>query len=160
MTTYQTTGNLNTMTAGTAYMDAVYAGQTAYGQNAYGHRSEKNQATVKNVKTQTSSAKLFNVLFMFVVVAIFLFVPVTLSSSLSSLQAENNKIQAENEYIQAEINSIESQLVEVTNVTKIEKTATKKYGMVYPSASNCITISKDDSAGDKLASTIKKEAYN
>ena len=91
----------------------------------------------------------------------FIFVLVGFQAHIASLQYENNTLANDNAYIQAEIDSLESQIVEETKVTSIEKTATEKYGMVYPTAENCITIKQDKPvANNNLASKIKKRAYN
>ena len=89
-----------------------------------------------------------------------IFVLVGLQAYTATLQHANNVLQENNAYLQAEIDSMESQIVEETKVTKIEKTARKKYGMVYPTSDNCVTIHIDDEAGDNLAARIRKEAYN
>lgn len=88
------------------------------------------------------------------------FVLVGLQAYTATLQHANNVLQEENSYLQAEIDSMESEIVEETKVTKIEKTARNKYGMVYPTSDNCVTIHVDDEMGDNLAATIRKEAYN
>ena len=94
-----------------------------------------------------------------VLAAIFVFVG--LQAHIASLQYENNTLTNDNAYIQAEIDSLESQIVEETKVTSIEKIATEKYGMVYPTAENCITIKEDKPVKDNnLAVKIKKRAYN
>ena len=90
-----------------------------------------------------------------------IFVLVGYQAYTASLQYENNTLNDENAYLQAEIDSLESQIVEETKVTSIEKTATEKYGMVYPTAENCITIKQDKAvANNNLAAKIKKRAYN
>ncbi len=88
------------------------------------------------------------------------FVLIGLQAYTATLQHANNVLAENNAMLQAEIDSMESQIVEETKVTKIEKTAREKYGMVYPTSDNCITIHKDEEMGDNLAATIRKEAYN
>lgn len=95
------------------------------------------------------------------VVLLSIFALVGLQARIATLQYENNTLTNDNAYIQAEIDSLESQIVEETKVTSIEKIATEKYGMVYPTAENCITIKEDKPAKDNnLAVKIKKRAYN
>lgn len=89
-----------------------------------------------------------------------IFVLIGLQAYTATLQHANNVLQEENAYLQAEIYSMESEIVEETKVTKIEKTARNKYGMVYPTSDNCVTIHTDDEMGDNLAASIRKEAYN
>lgn len=89
-----------------------------------------------------------------------IFMIVSLNAYAATLQCANNKLQSENEYLQAEIDAMENQIVEQTKVTRIEKIATGKYGMVYPTADNCITIDGEEQTGENLAATIKAEAYN
>ena len=76
------------------------------------------------------------------------------------IQHENNTLIEQNEYLQAEIDSLSSQIVEETRVTRIEEIATEKYGMVYPSADNCVTLSAESPDAQNLASVIRSEAYN
>ena len=65
-----------------------------------------------------------------------------------------------NEYIQAEIDSLNTKINDASNINKIEKTATEKYGMVHSESQNCITVGDSKSSGKtNLASAIKDEAY-
>lgn len=94
------------------------------------------------------------------VIMIGIFVLVGMRSYAAIIQHENNLLIEQNEYLQAEIDSLSSQITEETNVTKIEKIATQKYGMVYPSADNCVVLSTDNAGVRNLASMIRSEAYN
>lgn len=94
------------------------------------------------------------------VVMLGIFVLVGMRSYAAIIQHENNVLIEENAYIQAEIDSLSSQIIEETKVTKIEKVATTKYDMVYPTPDNCVKLSKDDSGEKGLAATIRSEAYN
>ena len=128
---------------------ATYAGATR----------SRQAAANKSIKAQTG----INRKKLFVTLAIGLlavFVLVGLQAYTATLQHANNVLQEENAYIQAEIDSIDSQIVEETKVSKIEKTARSKYGMVYPTSDNCVTIHEDEDLADNLAMTIKKKAYN
>lgn len=89
-----------------------------------------------------------------------LFIIVSLSAYQATLQYENNTLKSDNAYLQAEIDSMNNQIVEETKVTNIEKIATEKYDMVYPTSDNCITINQEEPMADSLAATIKGEAYN
>ena len=94
------------------------------------------------------------------VVIIGIFVLVGMRSYAAIIQHENNVLQMQNEYLQAEIDSLSSQITEETKVTKIEQVATKKYGMVYPSADNTVILSSVQAEVSNLASVIISEAYN
>ena len=100
---------------------------------------------------------------LFTIIAIALlaiFVLVGLQAYTATLQHTNNVLAENNAMLQAEIDSMKSQIVEETKVTRIEQTARKKYGMVYPTSDNCVTIHEDEKVDDNLAATIRKEAYN
>lgn len=88
------------------------------------------------------------------------FILVGLSAYAASIQHANNVLAEENAYLQAEIDSLNSQIVEETKVTKVERIATKEYGMVYPTSDNCIVINEGEESSTSLAATIKSEAYN
>ena len=94
------------------------------------------------------------------VIMICMFVLVGMRSYAAILQHENNILTKQNEYLQAEIDSLNSRITEETNVTKIEEIATTRYGMVYPSADNCVRLTAEDHGTDNLASAIRSGAYN
>ncbi|MCQ2567324.1 MAG: septum formation initiator family protein [Mogibacterium sp.] len=131
-------------------VNRAYSGSVAAGRAATGRRS---------VSTGLSSGARKTVLVLIIAVGL-VFLLVSLNAYAATLQYDNNVLRAENEYLQAEIDSMNSQIVEQTKVTRIEKLATGKYGMVYPSATNCITISEEEQTGESLAAMIKSEAYN
>jgi cell division protein FtsL len=94
------------------------------------------------------------------VIIIGIFVLVGMRSYAAIIQHENNALIEQNEYLQAEIDSLSSQIIAETRVTRIEKIATEQYGMVYPSADNCVTLSVEAPDAQNLASVIRSEAYN
>ncbi|HHW95135.1 MAG TPA: hypothetical protein GX736_04330 [Mogibacterium sp.] len=97
----------------------------------------------------------------FIIIAVVaVFVLIGLQAYTATLQHANNILVQDNQYLQAEIDSIKSQIVEETKVTRIEKIATNKYGMVYPTSDNCISICEGKENGKNLAAAIKSEAYN
>lgn len=100
-----------------------------------------------------SAAKLIAVLI------IGVFVLVGMRSYAAIIQHENNVLTEQNEYLQAEIDSLSSQIIEETKVVKIETEAIEKYGMVYPTADNCMELSSAEDGADNLAAVIRSEAY-
>lgn len=85
---------------------------------------------------------------------------VVMSAFAANLNRKNNELQKKNDYIQAEINSLNTKINDASNINKIEKTATEKYGMVHSESQNCITVGDSKSSGKtNLASAIKDEAY-
>ena len=93
------------------------------------------------------------------VIMIGIFVLVGMRSYAAIIQHENNVLMEQNEYLQAEIDSLSSQITEETKVTRIEEVATQKYGMVYPTADNCVVLSAGEAEARNLASVIRSEAY-
>ena len=94
------------------------------------------------------------------VIIIGMFVLVGMRSYAAIIQHENNVLERENEYIQAEIDSLQTQIVNQTNVTRIEQMATEEYGMVYPSIDNVVKLSEGENTRENLAAAIRSEAYN
>lgn len=92
------------------------------------------------------------------IAAVFLLIG--LSAYAASLQHANNVLTEENAYLQAEIDSLNGQIIEETKVTKVERIATQKYGMVYPTSENCIVIDESKEDDTSLAASIRREAYN
>lgn len=128
-----------------------YAG-TAGNQRAAGDKSIRSKAGLG-----LNSRSLVKII---ALALLIIFTLVSLQAYTATLQHANITLQEENAYIQAEIDSMCSQIVEETKVTKIEKTARKKYGMVYPTSDNCVTIHEEEEMADNLAATIRSEAYN
>lgn len=120
----------------------------------YGSRMSRRASDKSSKKGNVMLAK-------FVIIAIVaVFVLIGLQAYTATLQHANNILVQDNQYLQAEIDSIKSQIVEETKVTRIEKIATNKYGMVYPTSDNCISICEGKENGKNLAAAIKSEAYN
>jgi len=132
----------------------TYAGTTQVNRvGRIGHTSAKKPA----FKITETNRKLIIVA---AALIMLVFTLVSLSAYTATLQHKNNVMQAENDYLQAEIDAMETQIDDQTKVTSTEKTATEKYGMVYPTADNCITIEDGQKSDSSLASMIKTEAYN
>ncbi|MDD6042170.1 MAG: cell division protein FtsL [Eubacteriaceae bacterium] len=85
---------------------------------------------------------------------------VVLSAYSAELKYENNKLVAANETLQGEIDTISVKIKSANNVENIEKIATSKLGMVYPSEDECIYVSDADVPKENFAILIKEKAYN
>jgi cell division protein FtsB len=118
-------------------------------------RRYSGEGSAARIKADRRSA-----LLILTIVMLAIFVLVGMRSYAAIIQHENNVLTEQNEYLQAEIDSLSSQIVEATKVTKLEKTATEEYGMVYPTAENCIRLNSDEAESKNLASVIRSEAYN
>ncbi len=110
--------------------------------------------------TRSSSRKTGKLVKIILLAVAVIFILIGIQAYTATLQHANNILVQDNEYLQAEIDSIKSKIVEETKVTKIERIATDKYGMVYPTSDNCITIDEGKKGGENLAAAIKSEAYN
>ena len=130
---------------------------TSYAGAAHSSAAVKDNSIRGAVSLSSSNKRMLKLV---LIGLLAIFVMVGLQAYTATLQYANNLLSEENEYLQAEIDSINSQIVEETKVTKIEKTARKKYGMVYPTSENCVTIHEEEELGDNLAATIRSEAYN
>ena len=119
-------------------------------------KSRSRSRSVDRVRTDRRQAAL-----LVTILLTAIFVLIGMRAYCAIIQHENNELQEQNAYIQAEIDSLSSQIVEETKVTKLEKVATKRYGMVYPTPENCIKIgSEEDEEAEGLAAEIRGEAYN
>lgn len=140
--------------AGTARVKNMRSGRTgSAGRNSAAAGTGRQRA---NGSVRTSR----NLFLMFAGLVLAVFILVGLSAYAASLQHANNVLEQENKNLEAEIFSLNSQIVEETKVTKVEKIATEKYGMVYPTSDNCIVISEKEDGSENLAAVIRSEAYN
>ena len=84
---------------------------------------------------------------------------VLMTAYAAKLRAINNEIEQQNSYLAAEIDSINNEITDETTLDKIEKSATRKYGMVYPNSSNYVRIKDEKPEGSSLADAIREEVY-
>lgn len=89
-----------------------------------------------------------------------IFVLVGMRAYCAYMRHTNNELIKENAYIQAEIDSLNGQIVKEIKVTRIEKVAMDRYGMVFPTAENCINLGSVEGKAENLAAIIRSEAYN
>lgn len=141
-----------TSTAGSRQVNVFH--HSAQVSMNYGSRKSRRVAKKSNKKENVILAKFI------IITVVAVFVLIGLQAYTATLQHANNILIQDNQYLQAEIDSIKSQIVEETKVTRIEKIATNKYGMVYPTSDNCISICEVKENEKNLASAIKSEAYN
>ena len=88
-----------------------------------------------------------------------IFVLIGMRAYCAYMQHTNNELIKENAYLQAEIDSLSSSLSDEISVTKIEEVAVDKYGMVFPTADNCINLGAAEDKESSLAQAIRSEAY-
>ena len=142
--------------------EAVHEVQTENNhiESQVSERLRARRETAKTTKRTRSKRASRNLFFSAAALIIAVFILIGMSAYAASIQHANNILEEENAYIQAEIDSLNSRIVDETKVTRIEKIATGKYGMIYPTDENCIVISEDSESGENLAASIKSEAYN
>lgn len=109
---------------------------------------------------QVNIARFKSSFILIVIVSLVFLSIVAMSAFAADLQTKNNDLRQANANLQAEIDSLNSQIGAVTNIERIEKVATKEYGMVQPNANNYIAISEETAVDQDLAAIIKDEAYN
>lgn len=138
MNGYYNTGYYNMNTAGTATA-ARRTGKTGRVSRAV----RRNRRTIAFV----------------VSMVLCVFMIVYLSCIASQIQAKNNDLEEQNKYLEAEIDSLSNEITDETTLDKLEKTASNKYGMVYPNSSNYVKIKDDSKTSRNLANEIKDEVY-
>ena len=120
-----------------------------------GVRVERRSSS--NINRSTRAKQNSRMLAIVVIAGIMCLMMVVMSAFAANLNQENNQLQKKNDYIQAEVDSLNTK---INDASKIEKTATEKYGMVHSESQNCITIGDSKSSSKtNLASAIKDEAY-
>lgn len=88
-----------------------------------------------------------------------IFILIGMRAYCAYMQHANNELVRENAYLQAEIDSLSSSLSDEISVTRIEEVAVDKYGMVFPTADNCINLGAAEDKDNSLAQAIRSEAY-
>ena len=95
-----------------------------------------------------------------VIVGLISILIVVLSAYSAELKVENNKLARANEALQSEIDTLSVKIKSANNVEHIERIATKKLGMVYPTKDECIYVSDAAAPKENFAMVIREKAYN
>lgn len=95
-----------------------------------------------------------------VLIGIICIIMVVVTAYAAELRVENNQLLADNQAIQGEIDTLNVKIKSANNIEHIEKVATKRLGMVYPSEGECVYVSEDDSPAENFAMVIREKAYN
>ena len=101
----------------------------------------------------------FNLKYIIAGILFLIFCNIFLVSEANRINNRINNLQEENSCLEAEIDSLRNEITDSTTLDKLEKTASKKYGMVYPNSSNYVKIKDESKSSSNLASTIKDEVY-
>lgn len=133
----------------------------AYAQTSAADAARKVSASSRTSRTGTRHARRANTLTVFIIAGALLlvFCNIFLVSEANRINNRVNTLQEENSCLEAEIDSLRNEITDSTTLDKLEKTASKKYGMVYPNSSNYVKIKDESKASSNLASTIKDEVY-
>jgi len=95
-----------------------------------------------------------------VIAGIICIAMVVLTAYAAELRCENNELIDKNAALQGEVETLSVQIKTANNIEHIEKVATTKLGMRYPTSDECIYITNSDKPKGNFATVIKKEAYN
>lgn len=95
-----------------------------------------------------------------VIIGLICIIMVVIAAYSAELRCENNDLISSNEVLQGEIDTLNIKIKSANNIEHIEKVATKKLGMVYPEAGECVYVSEADAPMDNFAMVIKEQAYN
>ena len=95
-----------------------------------------------------------------IMIGIICILMVVFAAYSAELRCENNALITANEALQGEIDTLNVKIKSVNNIDHIEKIATQKLGMVYPSEGECIYISEDDKPEGNFAMVLKEQAYH
>ena len=95
-----------------------------------------------------------------VIIGFICIIMVVLAAYAAELRVENNSLINSNEALQGEIDTLSVKIKSANNIDHIEKVATGKLGMVYPSEGECVYVSDDDAPKGNFVMVIKEQAYN
>lgn len=95
-----------------------------------------------------------------VIIGLICIIMVVVTAYAAELRVENNTLISENEAVQGEIDTLNVKIKSANNIEHIEKIATKKLGMVYPSEGECVYLKDSDAPKGNFAMVIKEQAYN
>lgn len=95
-----------------------------------------------------------------VLIGIICIIMVVVTAYSAELKCENNELLTSNEAIQGEIDTLNVEIKSANNIEYIEKMATEKLGMVYPSEGECVYVTEDDIPEKNFAMVIREQAYN
>ena len=92
--------------------------------------------------------------------AIIMIMVVVMSSYAAKLTYDINKTQVENDALIGEIEDLDVKMMSSSNISYIEKRATKELGMKNAGTKNCVFISAEDVPEEGFADILKAKAYD
>ena len=121
----------------------------------------KTQRRKPQPKKMTFTEKdMFRTLLLIIVTGVVLIGMIITTSFAAQIKYNTNKMLEENHLLEAEIGNMTVELYAATSIDTVEKSATGKLGMVYPTNEQIIYIDGDKVPEDGFAQTMKKQAYN
>ena len=115
---------------------------------------------VRRQKNGITAQDKVRLLILTVVVGIVCIVLIIITAFAASIKYDTNRMIEENNGLQAEIENLNVKIYSANNIEAIEKTATGKLGMVYPSAKHIVYLTKDEKPDKGFGDVLKQQAYN
>lgn len=137
-----------------------YEYQENYQKYGFDMKPKEPRKKIKKPKPGISAKDKVRLLVLTVIVGVLCISLIVTTALAASIKYETNKVIKENNAIQAEIENLNVKIYSSNNIEAIEKVATKKLGMVYPSSKKIVYLKKDEKPDKGFAATLKEEAYN
>ncbi len=84
---------------------------------------------------------------------------VVMTAYAAELRCENNELIARNEALRGEVDTLDIEIKTAGNIENLEKAATDKLGMRYPTAEECVYLTDRDAPQANFAAVLRRAAY-
>ncbi|MEG0291508.1 MAG: hypothetical protein RR495_01710 [Anaerovoracaceae bacterium] len=142
-----------------AAVNRVYERQINRPGRQYEVRPKVNTVATKNKVVFTAKEKK-RILLSLVLIGAILIGSIIMTAFAANLAYHNNQIRKENSVITGDIETLKIEIQSSNNIGIVEEKAIKKLGMINPEGSGFVEVEGKREASKKLATGLKKRAFN
>lgn len=137
-----------------------YEHQENYQKYGFDMKPKEPRRRVKKQKSSITAKDKVRLLVLTVVVGALCIGLIITTAYAASIKYGTNNIIKDNNALEAEIENLNVKIYSSNNIEAIEKKATKKLGMVYPSSKQIVYLTEDEKPDKGFADRLKEQAYN
>lgn len=123
-------------------------------------KPKTSRKAVKKPKSTVTAKDKMRLLGLTIVAGILCIGLIITTAYAASIKYDTNQIIKENNALEAEIENLNVGIYSADTIEAIEKKATKKQGMIYPSSKQVIYLTEEEKPDRGFAETLRKQAYN
>lgn len=137
-----------------------YEYQENYQKYGFDMKPKQPKKKVKQPKSKITAKDKMHLMLFTVLIGILCIGLIITTAFAASIKYDTNQMIKQNNALEAEIENLNVKIYSSNNIEALEKRATEKLGMVYPSSKQIVYLTEDEKPDKGFADTLRKQAYN